>query len=305
MDSRPFLVDLYFKDHCRNSQALIDSGCLCHATISASLAESLDLPRIPIPSRTLSGVTHARHSQTVDSITHALIDVSGHSQVIMAYMIPNQTWPLILGLPWLQQNDVTILLARQSLYIGKSDITVRNSDLSSAYRAPHEISANAFATWTYRARTSPDIQVFKASLRDIELALKPKPKGDPSKLLPSVYRDFMKAFSRTDADILPPHRLGVDHEIYLEPGQHPPIGPLYGTPREELLLLRKTLIELLDKNFIRVSQSPASSPILFARKPGGGLRFCVDYRALNAITRKDHYPLPLIRETFRVIAKAK
>ena len=218
MDSRPFLVDLYFKDHCRNSQALIDSGCLCHATISASLAESLDLPRIPIPSRTLSGVTHARHSQTVDSITHALIDVSGHSQVIMAYVIPNQTWPLILGLPWLQQNDVTILPARQSLYIGKSDITVRNSDLSSAYRAPHEISANAFATWTQRARTSPDVQVFKASLRDIELALKPKPKGDPSKLLPSVYRDFMKAFSRTDADILPPHRPGVDHEIHLEPG---------------------------------------------------------------------------------------
>ena len=94
MDSRPFLVDLYFKDHCRNSQALIDSGCLCHATILASLAESLSLSRIPIPSRTLSGVTRARHSQIVDFITHALIDVSGHSQVIMAYVTPNQTWPM-------------------------------------------------------------------------------------------------------------------------------------------------------------------------------------------------------------------
>ena len=116
---------------------------------------------------------------------------------------------------------------------------------------------------------------------------------------------FLKAFSRADADVLPPHRPGVDNEIHLEPGQRLPMGPLYGTPREELLLLRKTLTELLDKNFIRVSPSPASSPILFARKPGGGLRFCVDYQALNAITRKDRYPLPLIRETFRVIAKAK
>src|SRR6266516_110839 len=75
--------------------------------------------------------------------------------------------------------------------------------------------------------------------------------------------------------------------------------------REELLVLRKTLIELLDKNFIRVSQSSAAAPVLFAKKPGGGLRFYVNYQALNAITQKDRYPLPLIRETFRLISKAR
>ena len=56
--------------------------------------------------------------------------------------------------------------------------------------------------------------------------------------------------------------------------------------RDELLLLRKTLNDLLSKGFIRVSNSPAAAPILFLKKPGGGLRFCVDYRALNSITRK-------------------
>jgi len=75
--------------------------------------------------------------------------------------------------------------------------------------------------------------------------------------------------------------------------------------REELIVLRKTLTELLDKNFIRASRSPASAPILFVRKPGGGLRFCVDYRNLNAITQKDRYPLPLISETLRSLSKAK
>ena len=36
---------------------------------------------------------------------------------------------------------------------------------------------------------------------------------------------------------------------------------------------------------------------MFVHKPGGGLRFCVDYRGLNAITRKNRYPIPLINET--------
>jgi hypothetical protein len=40
--------------------------------------------------------------------------------------------------------------------------------------------------------------------------------------------------------------------------------------REMLLVLRKTLTELLDKGFLRVSNSPAAAPVLFVRKPGGG-----------------------------------
>ena len=75
--------------------------------------------------------------------------------------------------------------------------------------------------------------------------------------------------------------------------------------RDELLVLRKELISLLDKNFIQESKSPAAAPVLFAKKPGRGLRFCVDYRGINVITRKDRYLLPLIRETFAVLSKAK
>ena len=64
--------------------------------------------------------------------------------------------------------------------------------------------------------------------------------------------------------------------------------------RDKLLVLKKFLEENLKKGFIRPSTSPCASPVLFARKPGGGLRFCVDYRALNAITVKNRYPLPLL-----------
>ena len=62
---------------------------------------------------------------------------------------------------------------------------------------------------------------------------------------------------------------------------------------------------MLEKGFIRVSSSLALALVLFAKKPGGGLRLYIDYRALNAITKKDRYPLPLIRETLNNLSKAK
>jgi hypothetical protein len=75
--------------------------------------------------------------------------------------------------------------------------------------------------------------------------------------------------------------------------------------RDELLVFRKILTDLLDKEFIQVSNSAAAAPVLLAHKPGEGVRFCVNYRALNKITIKNRYSFPLISETLRNIAKAK
>ena len=74
--------------------------------------------------------------------------------------------------------------------------------------------------------------------------------------------------------------------------------------RDELLVLRKTLNELLNKGFIRTSNSLIGAPVLFVKKEGG-LRFYVDYWGLNDITRKDRYPLPLIKETLNGISKVR
>ena len=58
--------------------------------------------------------------------------------------------------------------------------------------------------------------------------------------------------------------------------------------------------ENLRKGFITHSTSPYTLLVLFVKKPGGGIRFCVNYRKLNALTKKDRYPLPLVKE---VLAK--
>ena len=67
--------------------------------------------------------------------------------------------------------------------------------------------------------------------------------------------------------------------------------------KDELLVIKKYINEHLDKGFIYPNISLAAAPILLAKKPGGGIRFCVDYKGLNAITIKNRYPVPLIRET--------
>ena len=75
--------------------------------------------------------------------------------------------------------------------------------------------------------------------------------------------------------------------------------------KDKLLVLRKTLDDYLGKGYIRASKLEAGAPILFVKKPSGGLRFCIDYRRLNDISIKDRYPLPLIKETLRSLSKAR
>jgi hypothetical protein len=122
-------------------------------------------------------------------------------------------------------------------------------------------------------------------------------------LVPIQYHKYLLVFNQGKANELLLYRLGLDHEININ--REPPFGPLYNMSRDELLVLQKTLTDLLDKGFIRVSVSPTRAPVLFVYKPGRGLCFCVDYQALNQLTVKDRYLLPLIRETLNNITKVK
>jgi hypothetical protein len=94
---------------------------------------------------------------------------------------------------------------------------------------------------------------------------------------------------------LPPKR-SVDHRIIIEPNQHPPSKAPYRMSRMELEELKKQIDELIDKGFIRPSQSPYGAPVLFVKKKDGSMRLCVDYRALNKITVKNKYPLPRVED---------
>jgi hypothetical protein len=121
--------------------------------------------------------------------------------------------------------------------------------------------------------------------------------------------DFLRLFNYIEAKKLPSHRGKADYYIELEKVDEKepevPWGRIYNMSRNKLLVLQKTLTEYLDKGFIRVSSSLAAIPVLFIRKPGGGLWFYIDYRGLNKITRKDQYLLLLIYETLQSISQVR
>jgi len=80
---------------------------------------------------------------------------------------------------------------------------------------------------------------------------------------------------------------------------------LYNMMKEKLLMLHKTLTELLNKQFIWVSNLFAAAFVLFVQKSEGELWFCMNYCDLNHITQKDHYSLSLIYETLWNIEQAQ
>jgi hypothetical protein len=69
--------------------------------------------------------------------------------------------------------------------------------------------------------------------------------------------------------------------------------------------LRRVVQQLLQDGLIRPSSSPMGSAVLFAKKKDGSLRFCIDYRAINAVTENDSYPLPNIHELLDRLHGAK
>src|SRR5258708_11229511 len=111
--------------------------------------------------------------------------------------------------------------------------------------------------------------------------------------VPQEYHEFRDVFSGEKANTLAPHRL-YDLKNNLEEGAKPFHGPIYSLSPPELTALREFLEENVRNGFIRPSKSPWGSPVLFVKKKDGSLRLCIDFRALNRVTEKDRYPLPLI-----------
>ncbi|KAK9730858.1 Reverse transcriptase (RNA-dependent DNA polymerase) [Popillia japonica] len=97
----------------------------------------------------------------------------------------------------------------------------------------------------------------------------------------------------------------IKHEIELLPGTKPIKQRYYPVSPAKQQIIDSEIQKLLDADVIEPCNSPWASPICLCKKKDGGIRFAVDYRQLNAHTRKDAYPLPLISSILDQLREAK
>jgi hypothetical protein len=154
-----------------------------------------------------------------------------------------------------------------------------------------------------------NVKIFVVSMKNFEIQLKKQDSKtviDSKSVISSKYHDFLNVFFKEKADILSSHRKH-DHRIKLEKDHESDheYSSLYNLSESELQLIKKYLKEHLDKDFIESSTAFYVSFILFAKKSDEELRFCVNYRKLNAIIKKNRYSISLIAETIARLFKTK
>ncbi|GJY47663.1 putative reverse transcriptase domain-containing protein [Tanacetum coccineum] len=150
----------------------------------------------------------------------------------------------------------------------------------------------------YHARIICDEKVIHIPINGETLIIRVMEKKSDEKRLEDipVVREFPEVFPE-DLPGLPPVRQ-VEFQIDLIPGATPVARAPYRLAPSEMQELSNQLQELADRGFIRPSTSPWGALVLFVKKKDGSFRMCIDYRELNKLTVKNHYPITRIDDLF-------
>ena len=119
--------------------------------------------------------------------------------------------------------------------------------------------------------------------------------------LTELFKEYQDVFSQGEDDLGNTPLLEHAIETHGPPLRQPYRRQNPAVRREEMTQVQ----QILSSNVIRPSNSPWASPVVMVRKKDGSLRFCVDFRQLNAATVKDAHPLPRIDDLLDALHGAK
>jgi hypothetical protein len=297
--------------------ALIDSGA-SHSFVSQQWVRRHSVRTAALVGSGMNvKFADGRKQDVTQQIPSASVKLEGKFKHSFKFVVADTTEEVILGQDWLRTYNPSIDWDKEILSISRprgqgkvvripsaASALARKSGVP-AYVVSHmrakrllkKQSTEAFVMFI-RALDDGDAKLNTADATGVEGGGERKPK--PAVEIPLSGIPEIDALVAEFADVfqtptgMPPDRGDGGHRINVAADARPPFKPAFRMNAEELAVLKTQITELLDKGWIRPSNSMYGAPILFVKKPDKSLRMVIDYRALNKQTVKDRYPLPRV-----------
>src|ERR1044071_3973262 len=127
-------------------------------------------------------------------------------------------------------------------------------------------------------------------------------KEDQHYQLHDLLTNNIDLFAQSLADL---EQSNVEEHVIITEDVPPIKKRAYKTAPKENDFIKNEIDEMLEQDLIQPSTSPWSFPVVVVKKKNGKFRFCVNYKPLNDVTKKDNYPLPRINEILDSLKDAK
>jgi hypothetical protein len=316
-------VQLSLPSHTLSLSALVDCGAdstFINRSLVSRFNLSTSLLNRPLSVKAVDG----RALPSVTEMVTGQLAIGPHQERTTFYVADIGRHDLVLGMNWLERHDPVISFKNRSLVFSNCSCSPSPSTTPMSINSPLPyqvpplslsqislVSAESFWSddsiafgmlrWTHPS-PSPSPSPCSASSISLNNISSEEREAILDKLPPSLH-SFADVFSKAAAGQLPPSR-PYDLKIHLEEGKTPPYGPLYNLSREELKTLKEWLEDALARGIIRKSQSASAAPVFFIKKADGSVKLTIDYRGLNAVTKKNRGPLPRIDHLLQQIQGA-
>ncbi|GMI81659.1 hypothetical protein HRI_001835200 [Hibiscus trionum] len=269
----------------RTVRILIDGGST-HNFVQSRVAKHLGLPVVAAPNfRVLVG--NGEKLRNEGCVRDLKVKVQNTELITDFYVLPLEGTEMVLGVAWMATlGPVTMDF---------SQLTFEFRQNNTPHRWQGETDAGPQLVQLQSIRRMGEIGAV-AEMYHLQMEQIASPTlGVEQEEMQKLLDEFKMVFEATNG--LPPERKS-DHSIHLFPTSKPVNVRPYRYPHFQKGEIERQVQCMLDGQLIQRSSSPFSSPVLLVKKKDGSWRFCVDYRALNAITIKDKYPIPTVDELF-------
>ncbi|PNX92763.1 Ty3/gypsy retrotransposon protein [Trifolium pratense] len=275
----------------KHSVAVLVDGGSSHNFIQTRITKFLGLNPTPTHTPLRVMVGSGDTLECTQKCSQVPLSIQGQPFAVDLFVLPLGGAEIVLGAPWLKSLgpvlmdysnlSMTFTLAGQPITF-HSDAPFKPNDVS--------LPQMKRCVQTHALSSLFQLQILPSLSQQNEPVTITSPQPPE---LTSLLTNFTQLFDQPPK--LPPNR-HTNHQIHLIPNSSPVNVRPYRYPYHQKFEIEKQVTEMLSSGLIQPSRSPFSSPVLLVKKKDGSWRCCVDYRALNAITIKDRFPMPTIDE---------